>query len=99
MVTKEQIKATMEVLLETFPKLKDDIIEDRPFDIRKETKGWICFIDTKHSQFGDQPGRIITYFDIEGNPTEMSVSDLGRPQRASISKDENGKYIAESQVL
>ena len=96
MVTKEQIKATMEVLLETFPKLKDDIIEDKPFRINKKENGWSCFIYTEYSQFGDQPGHIYTEFDSEGNPTEMSVFDLGRPQRAVITKDANGKFIAKS---
>lgn len=51
MIIKEQIKATMKVLLETFPKLKEEIIENKPFDIRKEKDGWICFIDTNINQF------------------------------------------------
>jgi hypothetical protein len=90
---KKQIKETMEVLLETFPKLKLDIIEEIPFDIRKEKNGWICFIRTKYNQF-EQYGLITTVFDSEGNPKEMSKIDLGRGQKVYISKDENGKYIA-----
>ncbi|MGO4707778.1 hypothetical protein AB4Y90_01435 [Chryseobacterium sp. 2TAF14] len=80
MITKEQIKATMEVMLETFPKLKEEILENKPFDIRKEKDGWICFIDTNINQF-DQHGSITTKFDLDGSPYEMSVSDFGRLQR------------------
>ncbi|CAM4344176.1 hypothetical protein [Flavobacterium terrigena] len=94
MITKEEIKATMEVLLDTFPKLKKDIIEDRTFDIRKEKNGWICFIRTKHSQFGEQPGLITTVFDSEGNPTEISVFDFGRARKYYLTKDGNGNIIS-----
>jgi hypothetical protein len=94
MATKEQIKAIMEKLLETFPKLKENIIDDKALDIRKEKDRWICFIKTKYSQFGDQPGLISTTFNLEGDPIEMIISDFGRPQIAYISKDTNGKYTA-----
>lgn len=92
MVTKEDIKATMERLLETFPRLKEDIIEDRPFNIRKNEKGWVCSFRTKYNQF-DQYGLTTTYFDDEGNPYEISVSDFGRPMTNYLTTDENGNFI------
>lgn len=95
MITKDQIQVTMDELLETFPKLKEEIIEDRPFDIRKEIDGWVCFIRTNLNQF-NQHGLITTNFDVAGNPTEMSIHDFGRGRGALISKDANGKFVAKT---
>lgn len=98
MITREDIKATMEEILETFPRLKEDIIEDRPFIIRKKEEKWKCLIVTKYSQFGDQPGLIATKFDLEGNPIELLVSNFGRPMIYYFhGRDENGKFIGSSE--
>ncbi|MGV7106007.1 hypothetical protein [Flavobacterium sp. U410] len=95
MVTKEQIQATMDVLLETFPKIKEIIIESS-YDIRKKENGWDCFMTVNYNNQFDQPGFVYTDFDSEGNPTKMSIHDYGRPNSVLISKDANGKFVAKS---
>lgn len=95
MIKKEQIQETMDILLETFPKIKEIIIEGS-YDIRKKEEGWDCFMTVNYNNQFDQPGFVYTSFDDKGNPTEMSINDYGRPRSSYISKDDNGKYIAKS---
>ncbi|WP_333809322.1 hypothetical protein [Flavobacterium sp.] len=95
MVTKEQIQETMDVLLETFPKIKEIILEGS-YDIRKKENGWDCFMTVNYNNQFDQPSFVYTDFDKKGNPTEMSIHDYGRPRSVIISKDVNGKFIAKN---
>ena len=95
MVSKEQIQETMDVLLETFPKIKEIIIEDS-YIIRKNDTGWSCVMTINYNNQFDQPGNVYTSFDVEGNPTKMSIHDYGRPDSVLISKDANGKFVAKS---
>lgn len=95
MVSKEQIQETMDVLLETFPKIKEIIIKDS-YIIRKNDTGWSCVMTLNYNNQFDQPGNVYTSFDDEGNPTKMSIHDYGRPNSVLISKDANGKFVAKS---
>ncbi|WP_445710498.1 hypothetical protein [Flavobacterium sp.] len=96
MITKEHIQAKTEELLEAFPKIKEIVNQDVPFIIRKQETYWSSVMTLNYEgQFG-KPGNVYTHFDIEGNPTEMSIHDWGRATSTYISKDDNGKYIAKS---
>lgn len=96
MVTKEKIQETMEILLETFPKIKEIIDRDIPFKIDKYENKWYCIMTLNYKNQFDQEGNVYTDFDLEGNPTEMSIHDYGRPNSVLISKDANGKFVAKS---
>lgn len=105
MVTKEKIKATVEDILNTYPKLKEIIDYDIPWKINKTDAaimielsggeylpGWDCIItSTNENQFGGN-GFIAFSFNDEGVPHSVLVSDMGRPDIGYISKDANGKY-------